>query len=393
VPRRGYRFVADVTRAAARESDAGLDALLAPHRAFIEGRAALETLEAPQIARARSVFASAVVHAPDHPASHVGLANACILQFEMTRADAAPDVDARAAALHHAREACRLDPQSGEAWSTLGFVLDSGGDVLDARAASRRAVALEPDNWRHYLRLAYATWGEERLRAAGRTLELLPGFPLARWLAATVHVARQALPEAERELAAGIAVDGQLSAEGARFSPVALHWMLGLLRFARGDEGGALDELHAELAGERAGHIYARECAANSWYAIGAIHLWQGRKDDAAAALHRAVERIPCHPLAHVALAALGAGSTTHVPTPTTADVRGRHSIEATMATAAHLVLTGNASAAASLVDEALAGGHATSAGWVLPIDPLLRISACPDAWARVVARLRNRAA
>ena len=45
VPRRGYRFVITVTRTAMRESDAALDALLAPQRAFIDGRAALETLE------------------------------------------------------------------------------------------------------------------------------------------------------------------------------------------------------------------------------------------------------------------------------------------------------------------------------------------------------------
>ena len=55
VPRRGYRFGAPVARTAPRESDAGLEALLAPHRAFIEGRAALETLEGDRVARARSV--------------------------------------------------------------------------------------------------------------------------------------------------------------------------------------------------------------------------------------------------------------------------------------------------------------------------------------------------
>ena len=48
-----------------------------------------------------------------------------------------------------------------------------------ALAAMRRAVSLEPDNWRHYFRLSYVSWGEERLRAARRTLALLPGFPLA----------------------------------------------------------------------------------------------------------------------------------------------------------------------------------------------------------------------
>ena len=64
VPRRGYRFGVAVTRRAPRESDAGLDALLAPHRAFIEGRAALETLEADHIARARDVFEGAVAARP-----------------------------------------------------------------------------------------------------------------------------------------------------------------------------------------------------------------------------------------------------------------------------------------------------------------------------------------
>ncbi len=48
VPRQGYRFTGHVTRTTARASDDSLEALLAPHRAWIEGRAALETLEADQ---------------------------------------------------------------------------------------------------------------------------------------------------------------------------------------------------------------------------------------------------------------------------------------------------------------------------------------------------------
>jgi len=45
VARRGYRLSAEVERRTTRESDATLDAILAPYRAFVEGRAALETLE------------------------------------------------------------------------------------------------------------------------------------------------------------------------------------------------------------------------------------------------------------------------------------------------------------------------------------------------------------
>ena len=51
-------------------------------------------------------------------AAHIGLANACIMQFEMTRADERPDVAALEAATRHSREACRLAPEYGEAWAT-----------------------------------------------------------------------------------------------------------------------------------------------------------------------------------------------------------------------------------------------------------------------------------
>jgi DNA-binding winged helix-turn-helix (wHTH) protein len=193
VPRQGYRFVGAVSQLAERATDEALEALLAPHRAWIEGRAALETLERDHIVRARRVFQGVLEAAADHAPAHVGLANACIMQFEMTRADEHPDIAALETATQHAREACRLAPEYGEAWATLGFVLDRTGRRLDALAASRRAITLEPDNWRHYLRLAYVGWGEERLRAAHRTLALLPGFALAHWLIATVHVARHAL--------------------------------------------------------------------------------------------------------------------------------------------------------------------------------------------------------
>ena len=140
--------------------------------------------------RARGVFEGVLRSAPDQASAHVGLANACIMQFEMTRADESPDMATLALAAQHAREACRLGQDYGEAWATLGFVLDRTGHHTDALAASRRAVTLEADNWRHHLRLAYVSWGEERLREARRTLALLPGFPLAHWLCG--HRARRA---------------------------------------------------------------------------------------------------------------------------------------------------------------------------------------------------------
>ncbi len=274
----------------------------------------------------------------------------------------------------------------------MDSVLDRTGDRVDAVAASKRAVTLEPDNWRHHFRLSYVSWGEERLRAADRTLALLPDFPLAHWLAATVHVARQVLHEAERELTAALGSQAGQVTGHARFSPVALHWLLGLIHLARGDMARALEEFELELSFEHAGHLYARECAANTWYAIGALRLRQGRLADANAAFERAIERVATHPMATVGLMAAGSR---RVSTPaTSADPGSRaFSVEAAVCRAASLVLAGAPLEAARIVDEALAGAAPGNAGWLLPIEPLLQITAQPGLWARPLAHLRNRAA
>jgi DNA-binding winged helix-turn-helix (wHTH) protein len=387
VPRQGYRFTGAVTRTTVRASDDSLEALLAPHRAWIEGRAALETLAADHIVRARGVFEGVLRHAPDQAPAHVGLANACVMQFEMTRADESPDLAALTMAAQHAREACRLGPDYGEAWATLGFVLDRTGNHGDAQAASRRAITLEADNWRHHLRLGSVSWGEERLREARRTLALLPGFPLAHWLCATVHVARQAFDEAERELDAGIA--SQTSHETpSRFSGVALHWLRGLVYLARGDERRALESLERELSFESSGHLYARECCANTWYAIGALHLRRQRRREAIAAFQQASSRVPRHPLAKLGLGILTPGApmpaVTAVPAP---------SFDAALAQAAVLVFAGALQDAMRLLDHALTEAPPGNAGWLLPVEPLLNVAAAPDTWAPVLARLRTRAA
>ena len=394
VPRRGYRFTAEVTRSVARQSDAMLDALLAPHRSWIEGRAALETLERAQILHARKVFEGVLQSAPEHPLAHVGLANACAMQFETTRADETPDVAALARAVEHAREGCRLDPQHGEAWATLGFVLDRPGSHTDAVAALRRAVALEPDNWRHHLRLAYVSWGEERLRAARRTLALLPGFALAHWLAATVHIARNVLDQAERELTAGI---GTRERQGGQvpFSGVGLHWLRGLILLARGSDDQALADFHRELSYESAGHLYGRECCANTWYAIGVLHLRQERTADARLAFVNACERVAAHPLAHIALAALSetAGAPPEVAVVTSASRGVSGAADGAICRAALLTLRGDYAGAAESARVALAASPPGSAAWLLPVEPLLNVAARPDVWAAALERLRSRAA
>ena len=387
VARQGYRFTGPVTTTASRATDAELDELLAPHRAWVEGRAALETLERAQILHAREVFAGVVGRASEHAPAHIGLANACVMQFEMTRTDEQPDLAVLEMAARHSKEACRLAPDYGEAWATLGFVLDRTGRHLDALAASRRAVTLEPDNWRHHFRLAYVGWGEERLRAAHRTLALLPGFALAHWLVATVHVARQAFDEAERALDLGIASPSS-SAGPSRFSAVALHWLRGLLHCARGEGTAALRAFERELALEGGGHLYARECCANTWYAIGALRWHRGDHKGATDAFHEAVTRVASHPLARLGLAALGAADAASL-----AGAQPPGSVDGAFRQAVGLVLAGRHDEAAVLVDEMLTAAPPGNAGWLLPVEPLLHVSAHTAIWAPVLARLRTRAA
>jgi hypothetical protein len=44
-------------------------------------------------------------------------------------------------------------------------------------------------------------------------------------------------------------------------------------------------------------------------------------------------------------------------------------------------------------MESALADAPAGNGGWLLPVEPLLRVNAAPDVWAGALARLRARAA
>jgi tetratricopeptide (TPR) repeat protein len=301
----------------------------------------------------------------------------------MTRADEQPDSEALKLAATHAYEACRLDTEHAEAWSTLSFILERVGTHTDAVAAARRALALEPDNWRHHFRLASIAWGEERLRAARRTLALLPGFALAHWLAASVLVARRMLDEAARDLDAGIT--SSTKGTQTKFSGVALHWLRGLIHLARGDEGRAIDDLKQELANEASAHLYARECCANSLYAIGVVHLRHGRNSEAREAFAGALQRVPKHPMARLGLVMAEGGAVPGAASPP-------KSIDDVFCAAALSALRGAHGDAAHLVDQALSAAPPSNAGWLLPVEPLLNVGAAPAEWRAVLDRLSARA-
>jgi DNA-binding winged helix-turn-helix (wHTH) protein len=390
VPRRGYCLTGEVTRQFAAASDADLDALLAPHRAWLEGRAALETLAVQHVAGATRAFASVLEASPHYAAAHVGLANALMFQFEASRVDESPDIAALAAAVPHAREACRIDPGWAEGWATLGLALHRAGQPEHGIAAAQRAVELEPDNWRHQLRLAFITWGESRLRAAQRTLRLMPGLGLAHWLAASVHIARQAFDAADREIAAGTAAQ-DAPRDGALFASVGLHWLAGLLDLVRGDRAAAADHFDRELAFERSGHLYARECCAATCYAQGALALHAGDLPAASAAFAAALTRVPRHPFALAALTGMGEASDQElVARLETAAARGAHT-DVAVARAVRMAALGRGVDPTPVL-AALLGTPPGPSGWLLPVDPILRCTGDSAIWGGTLALLRSRA-
>ncbi|MGH9254570.1 MAG: tetratricopeptide repeat protein [Vicinamibacterales bacterium] len=148
-----------------------------------------------------------------------------------------------------------------------------------------------------------------------------------------------------------------------------------------------------ELSSEAKGHLYARECCANTWYAIGALGLRHGHTADAVAAFDEAVQRVPHHPMARLGLA-LATRRPDSPPVPVDVQARGRGaSIEAVLCIAAGHVFRGSDADAAQLVEETLLGAVPGNAAWLLPIEPLLNVvAAAPGVWVSTLACLRTRA-
>jgi hypothetical protein len=162
---------------------------------------------------------------------------------------------------------------------------------------------------------------------------------------------------------------------------------------ARGDDRAALRSFEAELALEANGHLYARECCANTWYAAGALHLHRGQTAEARAAFEQAVARVATHALAGAALATICDPNASDHPAAHSSSAAAP-SVDAALAEAVRHALRGDHQAAAGIVDRTLAAApEGTSAGWVLPVEPILRVWAHPDIWAPVLTRLRTRAA
>jgi len=400
--RRGYRFVG------APAAPQAPDALKAPEtpdedpfEAWEQGRLALESLDLSRLDQAIAAFERAVANLPSYAPAYAGLANAYMLRFEATRFSNTPDREMLDRAITSARRACAADARLGEGWAVLGYLLAAAGQVPEGQAAARRATALEPGNWRHHFRLGYVTWGEERLRAADRIVELMPAFAPARMLSAMVFVARGALARAEQEATLGAAIQRGSAGADTPIPAAGLHWLRGLVMSARGERDEALVCFEEEIAAGTAVHVYGREFIANARVAAGFVLL--AGNDAAAAAAHftQALADTPRHARATLGLQAsriltkeLRPSDAALAPVSKAKEElerSGRHT-EAALVEAGERCVLGRITEAVDILDRMLTLAPVGPAGWIIPVDPMLAAVRYVPGRAVILAKLAARA-
>jgi tetratricopeptide (TPR) repeat protein len=339
----------------------------------------LESLDASLVAGAIADFERAIVLDPRYGLAHVGLANARFWQYEMSRARNQPDAALLAHAIDHVRRAIELERNLAEGHATLSFLLVSAGRFTEALAAARRAVALEPGYWGNQFRLAHSEWGDDRLRSLAKAMELYPDFPFAHFEAAMVHIARSDLERAESILREGtIAQDRQANLK-QRYPAKGLHWLLGLVRLARGDQREAREEFDRESA-VGANQLYAAEFNMNAYDGAGFAALADGNAGEAVAMFKRALGLFPEHARSLVGLASAltlsrdDAGACTafeHASQAIEALRRGGRTREATMTEAFMHIVQARGDEAVVALRRLVDKPELPFSGWTIPIEPL----------------------
>jgi DNA-binding winged helix-turn-helix (wHTH) protein/Flp pilus assembly protein TadD len=362
--------------AAARDT-----ASLGAFRAFTEGWLALESLDVRRLEEAVGDFERAVSEDARYARAYAGLASAELGCFESTRADNEPNTELLKQALTHAEEGVRLDETMAEGHATLALVLGSAGRTDAAANAGRRAVALEPSNWRHWFRLGHATWGSERVRAAAQTQALYPEFAFSHFQVAMVHVARRGMAEAETALRQGAAVQDRQIARGGRYPALGLHWLLGLVRLANDDVGEALAEFDREASFAEPHRLYGREFQMHAATARAAALVRAGRLDEAIVSFRQALTLYPDNAPANLGLsdALRSAGKHTEADACRAAAEAVVRTLERTRPLYAGLVKAeilaadGQAGASAQMLTGVLKSAPLGFACWTIPIEPAFR--------------------
>ena len=370
------------------------------YRALTEGRLKLETLDPAHVSGAVRDFERAIALDPRYSQAYVGLAQAQLWRFEASRARNRPDRSALRAAIAYGRRAVELDPELPEAHASLALLLASAGRTAEALAAGRIAVALEPNEWRHRFRLGVAAWGSERLACLDEVVRLFPEFGYAYFGSAMVHVARRELEVAEEILRQGIAVRQRAATATDRFPANGLHWMLGLIRLAEGDESAARSEFDRELKtpGSR---LYGPEYAMDAYDGHGFVCLAAGEFDGAEVMFGKALTRYPDHARSFIGLSKACAGRGRHDDAQAALDRAWRaidelrengRTAEAALATAFAHTVAGRGDEAIAVLTKLVADAPPGFAGWTIPIEPLLADLKSRPPFRAVLARLAERA-
>jgi DNA-binding winged helix-turn-helix (wHTH) protein/tetratricopeptide (TPR) repeat protein len=384
------------SRAAVARETPSLEA----YRAYTEAWLHLETLDLRQIPLATAAFERAIAIDPGYALAFTGLASAQLAAYEETRSDNTPAAVLLGHALGHARRAVALDDALAEAHAALAFVLVSAWQTGEAVEEARRAVALEPTNWRHFFRLGHAAWGDERLDAAASTLALYPDFAFAHFQIAMVHVARGHLRDAETVLRQGAAVQDRQVARGDRYPALGLHWLLGLVRFGQGDLDEALREFDREAERADANRLYGREYEMTSAHARGSCLLRAKRAGEAIACFERALQRYPDHAPSLIGLMLALRTTGSHDRAGAVArrlpllldELRAARPIEAALVESQRLAAEGQTDAAGAILCSLLDSAAPGFAGWTLTIDPLLVDLHGTAAFTAACTRLAERA-
>ena len=370
-------------------------------RAVTDGRLQLEALDGSQIEAAIQNFTRAITLDPTFAASYIGLANAHFWQYEQSRFSFRPDAPLLARSISEARQGMALAPDFAEAHATLAYLLAASDRPEDACAAARQAVALQPQYWGHHFRLGHAAWGQERLDALARCLQLYAAFPFAYFQMAMVHVARQALDVARRVLEEGIALQARLGTGRSRFPANGLHWMCGSVLLSRGDVAGALAEFERERDGGH-GTLYAREYTVAALNGRGWALLESGQSSEAESVFRESLAMHADQVRPHLGLVQvarrLGQGSAADAALAAARQSidqvrQGGRTVEASLMSAAEKTVEGRHEDAVNELESLLLRSERGPAGWLVPIEPLFRPLTASSRFGEVLQRLAERAA
>ena len=386
------------TRMGVRETS-NLDAF----RAASEARVKLDSLDPAQVAAAVDGFERAVRLDPRYALAYAGLANAHYLLYEATRAENAPDAARLATAIGHARRTVDLDDTLAEGHATLAFLLVSAGRFAEAVAAGRRAVALEPFDWRHLFRLGHAAWGSERIDALKRALTVYSDLAFAHFYIAMVHIARNHLPTAIEVLHQGAALQDRQAGRESRYPASGLHWLLGMVYLAQGDAPRALAECRRELdaASSASSRVWGKEFTMNAHDGCGFALLAERRFDESAAAFTKALQLFPGHARSQIGLAqclsAAGRKAEAHAALAQAGAFitelgRGGRLLEAALLSAMAAAAHGRPTDAIGLLTRLLTDAPPGFPGWTIPIEPMFKPLHAQPEFAGILARLAERA-